>query len=662
MERRREQGMPIEKHVRNTRAVGILVVGLFLILAAASCQNQPSSDTPEPRGTATPDDSVEPTTARQDTPPDATSTEDTAPDVSDQPTDSRVPAIARSLTPGGRNRKTKTTANPEEGPILLHDATDASGISFQHTDGSQGDLYIIETVASGLATLDYDLDGLIDIYFVNGAPLSPEPPTDPPRNRLYRNLGNWHFVDVTDTAGVGDAHHGLGATVVDYDNDGDPDIYVSNMGENVLYQNNGDGTFRDATTNTGTALADEVRVGAGVCGLDVEGDGDLDLFVANYLKFRPEDSPINHWRGQQIYVGPERFPAYPSVLLRNQGDGTFTDASEESGLARFPGYGMGITCGDFDQDGTTDVFVGNDGGPGNFLFYNDGKGVFDEAGMISGVAYSGAGLAHGSMGVDCGDFDHDGKLDLFVTSYQNQLATLYQNLGDRIFEDVTQQTGAGVSSFNQVTWGCGIVDLDNDARRDIFYASGHLIDNIDGLDDSTSYLATPVLMHATGDGQFEDVSDRSGTGMRKASVGRGAAFEDLDNDGDLDVVIHNSRRTPTLLRNDSLELGRWLEIQLVGTSSCRDAVGSQVTVQAGEQQQLAEVHSGRAFQSHFGTRLHFGLGSADRVEQVEVRWLGGDVETFTDIPTNARVVLVQGSGAVVRIAEQESNGGGTSDE
>lgn len=382
----------------------------------------------------------------------------------------------------------------EQGPILLHDVTEQTGISFHHTDGSSGRLYIVETVASGLCTFDYDLDGLIDIYFVNGGALPGVEASELPRNRLYRNLGNWQFADVTAAAGVGDTRHGLGATIGDFNNDGYPDVYVSNLGENVLYRNNGDGTFDDISQASGTVVSDDIRVGAGVCFLDREGDGDLDLFVANYMQFSPEQ-PVSHvWRGQRIYPSPDRFPAYPSVFLSNNGNGTFTDVSQESGIARYPGYGMGIICGDFDHDGATDVFVGNDGGPGNFLFYNDGNGVFEEEGMLSGVAYSGAGLAHGSMGVDSGDFDRDGRLDLFVTSYQRQLATLFRNMGQRGFQDVTQQTGAGLASFNQVTWGCGLVDLDNDSQRDIFYACGHLIDNIDGLDDSTSYLAHPVVM------------------------------------------------------------------------------------------------------------------------------------------------------------------------
>ncbi len=554
-------------------------------------------------------------------------------------TSARLAKSDRGRGKGGERSSSRDEI--ERGPILLHDVTAPCGIAFQHTDGSTGKRYILETVASGLATFDYDLDGLIDIYFVNGAPVGASGGAAAPRNHLYRNVGNWQFVDVTDAAGVGDTRHGLGATVGDYNNDGYPDLYVSNFAENVLYRNNGDGTFEDVSAGTVIALSDPVRVGAGVCFLDIEADGDLDLFVSNYLQFSPEKSLTNQLRGREIYVGPERFPMYPNVLLRNNGDDTFTDVSEASGIARYPGYGMGITCGDFDADGATDVFVGNDGGPGNFVFFNDGHGVFEEAGMVSGVAYSGAGLAHGSMGADSGDFDNDGLLDLFVTSYQRQLATLYRNVDMRRFEDVTQQTGAGLGSFNQVTWGCGLVDLDNDGRRDIFYAAGHLIDNIDELDDSTSYAAQPVVLRNDESGRFVNVTDSSGEGLQHESVGRGACFEDFDNDGDLDVVINNSRRAPTVLRNDSPGPQHWCEVRLVGRQSNRDAVGAQVWVSAGGQRQVAEVHSGRAFQSHFGTRLHFGLGSATRIDELEIRWVGGRTEKRSDLPVDTCLVLVE---------------------
>lgn len=536
-----------------------------------------------------------------------------------------------------------SAANQEKpGPIFLHDVTAQTGITFRHTDGSSGRLFIVETVASGVATFDYDGDGWTDIYFVSGGALPGAAASPPPKNRLYRNLGDFRFEDVTDQAGVGDTGHGLGVTVGDVNNDGCPDLYVSNLGRNVMYLNNGDGTFSEVSQSAGTALADEQRVGAGVCFLDKEGDGNLDLFAASYLKWSPEMKITHAWRGKPIYPGPERFQPYPSRLFGNNGDGTFTDQSEQSKVGLQPGYGMGTICSDFDRDGDTDIFVGNDGGPGNFLFRNDGHGVFEECGTQSGVAYSGAGLAHGSMGVDCGDYDNDGLFDLYVTAYQGQLATLYRNRGDKGFEDVSQRIGAGTGSSNQVTWGCGLVDLDNDSRRDIFYVCGHLIDNIDSLDDTTSYLASPVVLWQTTAGRFVNVSSSAGDGLKKKSVGRGAAFDDLDNDGDVDVVILNSRREPTILRNDSERHGHSLEVQLSGTRANRDGVGAVVSIEAGGQRQLAEVHSGRGYQGHFGTRLHFGLGSAAEVKRLEVRWLGGTTEVLENIPADTWIRVVEG--------------------
>ena len=528
-----------------------------------------------------------------------------------------------------------------EGPIVLRNVGDRTAITFRHTDGSSGKLHIMETVASGLATFDYDGDGLTDIYFLNGAPLKGTNVDVPPENHLYRNLGDFRFADVTHRAGVGDTGFGLGVAVADYDADGDPDVYLGNFGPNVMYRNNGDGTFTDVAREAGTAHADDRKVGAGACFLDIEGDGDLDLFVANYLEFSYDVQITNAIRGVPIYVDPSRYPPWPSNLYRNNGDGTFTDVSEQSGVSLHEGRGMGIVSADYDNDGDTDVFVNNDGAPGNFLFQNDGTGKFEEVGWLSGTAFNYSGLAYGSMGVDCGDLDNDGRLDFFVTSYQRQMATLFRNLGDGLFDDVTQATGAGRGSFNQVTWGCGLVDFDNDGHKDIFYACGHLIDNIDQLDDTTSYLAPPQLLRNNGDGTFVNVSESIGDAARTPSVGRGAAFDDLDNDGRVDVVILNSRRPPTILRNESANANHWIQIRLRGVKTNRDGVGARVTVTAGDLVQIDEVHSGRGYQSHYGSRLHFGLGNRDRVDRIEVRWIGGGVDVLENVVVDRLLTITE---------------------
>ncbi|MHC4742048.1 MAG: FG-GAP repeat domain-containing protein, partial [Planctomycetota bacterium] len=353
--------------------------------------------------------------------------------------------------------------------IVLTDVTDKTGITFVHTDGSFGKRYMMENVTAGIALLDYDNDGDIDIYFLNGGILKGNPSKEKPANALYRNDGNWKFTDVTAEAGVGDTGHALGVVAGDYDNDGDLDIYVNNHGPNVLYRNNGDGTFTDVTEQAGVANGDQM--GAGACFLDADADGDLDLYVSNYVVFDYSKHVIKTVKGYPKYSGPPNYPTTVDALFRNNGDGTFTDVTEESGIAVGSGSGMGTVCADYDNDGDTDIFVANDMGA-NFLFQNDGKGKFEEVGLFSGFAYDLHGEEYGSMGPDCGDYDNDGLLDIYLTSYQKQSTTLYRNLGDGFFEDVTRNTGAGDATFSLVTWGNAFVDFDHDGDRDIFVASG----------------------------------------------------------------------------------------------------------------------------------------------------------------------------------------------
>jgi hypothetical protein len=520
-----------------------------------------------------------------------------------------------------------------------------------HTDGSAGKRYIVETVSAGLALFDYDGDGDVDIYFLNGAPLKGTKVDVPPRNALYRNDGAWKFTDVTRQAGVGDTGYGLGVAVGDYDNDGDPDLYLNNYGPNVLYRNNGDGTFSDVTKQAG--VANGHRVGAGANFLDIDKDGDLDLFVSNYVQFSYENHRGVRFNGYPAYVGPLDYPLAPNTLYANNGDGTFTDVSGESGIGAHRGAGMGTVCCDYDNDGDTDLFVGNDM-TANFLFMNRGAGKFEEVGVGAGVAYDFAGKEQGTMGVDCGDYNNDGLLDFYTTSYQGQLALLYKNLGDGSFEDVTRLTGAGEGTLPYVTWGCGLVDFDSDGDRDIFVACGHLQDNVELFDNATSYHARNILLMNTGDGKFVNVSDQCGDGLAVKLSSRGAAFDDLDNDGDVDVVILNSRREPTILRNDSPRGNHWLQVRLRGTKTNRDGVGARVKVTAGDLTQIDEVHSGRGYQSHYGTRLYFGLGKRDRVDRIEVRWIGGGVDVLENAVVDRLVTVVEGS----TVARKRQQGGG----
>ena len=548
-----------------------------------------------------------------------------------------IGALAAMLGFVGCRRET----TPSESRIpLMRDVTKETGITFVHTDGSSGRRYIMETVTCGLALFDYNNDGLLDIYFVNGAPLPGAPARKPPpRNELWRNDGNWHFTNVTDQAGVGDTGFGMGVTVGDYDNDGWPDIFVNNYGPNKLYHNNGDGTFTDVTEQAGVGGGN--RMGAGAAFLDYDNDGDLDLYVANYVKFTEQSHRVHYVKGYPMYAGPRDFPPEPDQLYRNNGDGTFTDVSMETGIGTHAGSGMGIVCSDYDNDGDTDVFVLNDVA-GNFLFRNDGQGHFEEVGLETGFAYNGSGDELGSMGIDCGDYDNDGWLDFFMTSYQAELPVLYRNLGNGTLEDVTVVTGAGQGCLPYVNWGTGLIDFNNDGWKDLFIACGHLQDNIDLYDDSTAYAVRNILLLNRGNGTFEDVSRRCGDGLDPVYSSRGAVFGDLDNDGDIDIVVLNSREKPTIIRNDQRSGNHWVQITLRGVQSNRDGVGAKIKIVAGGLTQVDEVHSGRGYQSYWGPRLHFGLGRAAVIDRIEIHWPSGKTQVFEHLPVDRFITFTEG--------------------
>jgi len=531
-----------------------------------------------------------------------------------------------------------------QGAIQLTDVTETTGVTFVHTNGSSGKFHIVETVAAGLALFDYDNDGDVDIYFLNGSYHDSDPAGPPPRNTLYRNEGAWRFVDVTETAGVGDRGYGLGVAAADYDNDGDTDLYLNNYGPNVLYRNNGDGTFTDVTQSAG--LADPARMGAGANFLDIDNDGDLDLYVSCYVHcLKDLDEPAKRG-GQPAYLGPavSIYSNTPDSLYRNNGDGTFTDVSEVSGIAAHSSAGMGTICGDYDNDGDSDIFVASDMS-NNHLLLNNGAGVFEEFGLFAGIAYDHHGVEQGSMGLELGDVDNDGWLDLYLTSYQDQWAALYHNNGDGSFEDITLKSGASTGTIQKVTWGSGLVDFDGDGDRDIFVACGHLQPHIGLYDPRTSYRQLNILYENKGDARFTDVSQTAGTGLQVNRVSRGAGFDDMDNDGDVDVVILNSLDKATLLRNDTPAQGHWLQVQLQGVATNRDGIGAQVRVYAGDRMLLDAMHSGRSYQSDFGRRLYFGLGERTRIDRIEVRWLGGKKEIYAVPQVDRRILLVEGKGS-----------------
>lgn len=546
----------------------------------------------------------------------------------------------------------KAPAAEPESRIRLQEMLDQTGITFVHRDGSSGRHFTPETMSAGIATWDYDGDGLIDIYLPNGAELPGAVYDVPPRHALYKNLGDWRFQDVSEQAGLGCIAFGLGIAIGDYDNDGFQDIYLNNFGPNLLYRNNGDGTFSDVTAiaavpgvTKGGQL--EKKVGAGACFLDLTGTGRLDLFAGNYIEIDLSTYQTPMKGNHAFYPTPLSYAPVPSTLYRNVGDGTFADISVASGIAACEGRCMGVTACDFDADGDSDLFVCNDVME-NFLLCNDGWAKFEQVGFVAGVAMSPNAEMVANMAVDAGDYDNDGWLDFFTTNYDRQYPLLLRNLRDGMFSNETLAANAGRSTYGLVKWGCGFADLDNDTHLDIFIANGHTDDNVEFVEPGVKYRCHNVLMWNTGRGRFVDVSVPSGLQALHPHAARGTAFDDLDNDGDIDVVVSNSRESPSLLRNLAREQGNenhWLQVLLSGVKANRDAVGAHVRVTAGDVTLISEVHSGRGYQCHWGSRLHFGLGSRTHVDRVEVRWPGGGRQVVEQVAVDGVLRIVEDTAA-----------------
>lgn len=511
--------------------------------------------------------------------------------------------------------------------IRFQDRTQDSGIDFEHDDGS-GKQYLFELMPAGMATLDFDRDGTLDCYLLNGG--SPTKKNEPKsRNGLYRGLGQLRWTDVSRTSGTDDSGFGLGVTAADYDQDGFTDIYISNFGGNCLLHNNGDGTFSDITSET--AVGDGQRFGAGVAFLDVDGDHDLDLYCAAYVDFQFERHAEIAPRSYPFPPGPKDFAAIPDTLFLNNGNGTFSDWSAESGIASVAGPSMGIICGDFDDDGDTDVFVCCDGAP-DHLFRNQGDGRFEEDGVLSGVAYNQAGIANGSMGVDAADLNDDGIGDLFVTDYSGQVPMLFLSSPGGFYSDQATRSKAGKSVLPHVNWGAAWGDFELDGDFDLLILNGHFLTDPEATGSRTSFDVPNTLLEQVAPLRFSDTTAFSGDGLVASASSRACVVEDFDLDGDLDALILNCGAKAQLLENTSALKGKSLALELIGTASNRDAVGAKVKVTAGNRSWHAEVRSGRGYQSHFGSRLHFGLGTATPKE-VEIRWPSGRQQR---VPLNAQ--------------------------
>ena len=523
-------------------------------------------------------------------------------------------------------------ASSEVDTVGFTDITTELGIEFRHVNGESGQKYFIEPIGSGVALFDFDNDNDLDLYLVNGSDLPGRVSPISPTNRFYRNDG-LTFTDVTTQAAVGDTGYGLGCCVGDYNNDGFTDLYVTNYGANVLYHNNGDGTFRDVTAAAGVGGD---RFSSGCAFVDIDVDGDLDLYVVNYVQFDPETNPECTRQGIRTYCTPEALLGVSDVLYLNNGDGTFTDVSEETGVSEARGKGLGVVCGDVDNDGDVDIFVANDTTP-NLLYRNTPNSVeMTEDALFSGVALSEEGRAYSGMGANLGDFDNDGYLDIVITNFQDQTNSLYHNAQSGFFNEVSFAKGIGERSLPYLAWGVDFIDVNNDGWLDLFIANGHLDGNIAEIDPIGTYTQPNQLFLNNGGVNFSEFTDAA---IAIPKVSRGAAFGDIDNDGDIDIVVSNLKDSPTLLRNDGGNTARWLGVRLVGTHCNRDAIGARVTVVSGGLTQIREVKSGSGYLSQNDLRLHFGLGPAVSVDTLTVRWTCGKVQTLRDLETNQMLVI-----------------------
>jgi enediyne biosynthesis protein E4 len=516
-------------------------------------------------------------------------------------------------------------AAPDAGcPVVFTDVAPSVGLKFQHERGATAAHQLPETMGSGVAWLDYDNDGWMDLYVVQSGPFAPGKRVGAAaQDRLYRNNGDGTFTDVTEKAKLKDDGYGMGAVAADYDNDGSVDVLVTNFARNILFRNNGDGTFTDVTAKAGVAGSGWFTSAAFA---DFDGDGDLDLFAVRYLDYGVEKNYFcgDRAKGRRDYCHPSLYPPISNVLFRNNGNGTFTDISESSGISAARGKGLGVIVSDVDGDGKPDVYVANDTTM-NFLFHNLGGNKFEDVSLLSGAGVNSAGRAFGGMGTNAGDLDGDGLPDLVVANFEAEPNSFYRNVGDGIFEDAAAVSGFGPPAFNFSGFGLNLFDAGNNGWLDAFIANGHVLEvpKMQGV----TYAERPFLMWNDGKGKF--VERGCGEPFRKDMVGRGSAVADYDNDGDVDIAVSNSGQALQLLRNDGKH-GNWIGFLLVGRKSNRQGIGARVTVETEAGRQTREARAGESYLSSSDPRFHFGLGKATVVKRVEIRWPSGAVQEVRD--------------------------------
>jgi hypothetical protein len=515
-------------------------------------------------------------------------------------------------------------------PIVFQNVAKSAGIGFVLKNSASTNKYQIETMPAGVAVLDYNNDGFEDVYFVNGASIPGLTKTDSSYwNRLYLNNGDGTFTDVTARAGVAGEGYGMGVAVGDYDNDGWDDLFIAGVNRNILFHNNGDGTFTDITEKTGLAAVSAKPWSIAAGWFDYDNDGWLDLFVVNYCKWVPEEDPYcgENKPGYRTYCHPKLYKGLPNALYRNNRDGTFTDVSAVSGIGAHIGKGMAVAFADYDGDGRMDVFVTNDT-ERNFLFHNDGNGRFSEVGIRAGVAYNIDGKAVSSMGADFRDIDGDGRPDLAITALSNESFSLFRNIGKGLFMDATYSSGLAALSLPWTGWGVGLFDLNNDGFKDMFTANAHVMDNEELYSSRTYRQPNSVFSNSSG-GRFVDARAGAGTAAAQPGAHRGCAFGDFDNDGRVDVAVSSLNEPAEMLRNISGPRQHWFEALLTGRRSNRDAIGAIVKVtSASGAVQYNHVTTAVGYASSSSRRVHFGLGSGNGINQVEIRWPSGAIQTL----------------------------------
>ena len=527
------------------------------------------------------------------------------------------------------------------------DVAKEAGLSAPTIYGGQAtNRFLLETTGCGVAMFDYDNDGWLDLFFVNGTTLDGFPSGKEPTSHLYRNRGNGTFDDVTVRAGLAIAGWGQAACAGDYDNDGFEDLYVTFWGQNRLFRNRGNGTFEDVTGRAG--LTTNTRWGAGCAFVDVDRDGLLDLFAANYIDFDLKTAPVPEsglcrYKGLPVACGPPGLTGGKNVLYRNTGRGAFTDISEAAGITRSSGtYGLGVSTLDFDDDGWTDLYVANDSNPST-LYRNRRDGTFEDIAVPAGCAYSQDGKPQAGMGLAIGDYDRNGTVDIFKTNFAGDTSTLYANTGGHLCEDRTFASGVGINT-RWLGWGVGFLDVDLDGWLDLFLVNGHVYPEVDQIRSEAGYRQRKVLYRNLRNGRFEDLTERLGAPLTTPRAGRGAAFGDFDNDGDVDVAVNNVHDTPSLYRLDVAAPASWTELELVGSKSNRSAIGARVRIVAGDVTFVREVRGGGSYYSQNDLRVQAGLGGAAKIQRVEVRWPNGTEEVWNDVPVRKIVTLVEGRG------------------